>query len=113
MKSVSQANEDRKEPRKRALKDGKLVSADMATMVDVKIRDLSASGARVETAGPVKLPDGFSLLIVSESMIYPAITRWRKGNLIGLEFGGKPRPVGVQPAASGLLFVSQFPKPSQ
>jgi hypothetical protein len=100
MKSAMWDNQDRKEPRKRALKDGKLISADMATMVDVKIRDVSASGARVETAGPVKLPEGFSLLMVTERMIYAVSMRWRKGNLIGLEFKGKPRPLTVRMATS-------------
>ena len=79
--------------RKKVLKEGKLISDDMSTMVDVKIRDLSAEGARVETAGSVILPEEFSLLIVSEKMIYPATTRWRKGNLIGIEFKGKPHPL--------------------
>jgi PilZ domain len=96
MTSVMRDDEGRKEQRKKALKDGKLISADMATMVDVKIRDFSAGGARVETSGPIKLPENFSLLIVSEKLVYATHIRWRKGNLIGLEFKGKPRPLRVQ-----------------
>ena len=96
MTSVVRHGEGRKEQRKKALKDGKLISADMATMIDVKIRDLSAAGARVETSGPIKLPENLSLLIVSEKLIYGVLIRWRKGNLIGLEFKGKPRTLRAQ-----------------
>ncbi len=92
----------RNHPRQRVLKDGKLISSDMATMVDVKIRDMSEKGARVESSTPIHLPDRFGLLVVSNKMIYPAVARWQKGNLIGIEFIGKGRPAGLRATKSSI-----------
>jgi len=86
----------RKNQRKRVLKDGQLISDDMKSLVNVKIRDLSLSGARLESAGFIQLPDSFRLLVVSEKAIYPCLARWRKGTLIGVEFTGPPRPAGLR-----------------
>ena len=86
----------RKHLRKRVLKDGQLISEGMTSLVNVKIRDLSESGARVETAGIIDLPENFKLLVVSEKAVYPCIARWRRGNLIGIEFTGPPRPAGLR-----------------
>ena len=90
-------------PRQRVLKDGKLISRDMATIVDVKIRDMSEKGARVESASPLHLPDRFGLLVVSNNMIYPAAARWQKGNLIGIEFIGGRRPAGLRATKLGIV----------
>lgn len=93
----------RNHPRQKVLKDGKLISNDMATMVDVKIRDMSERGARVESPSLIQLPDRFGLLVVSNKMIYPAVARWQKGNLIGIEFTGKRRPAGLRATKLGNL----------
>jgi hypothetical protein len=45
------------------LKDGKIVSSDMNRVIDVKIRDMSSSGALVHTPANVVLPDNFNLLL--------------------------------------------------
>lgn len=90
-------------PRQRVLKDGKLISNNMATVVDVKIRDMSEKGARVESSSPIHLPDRFGLLVVSNKMIYPAVARWQKGNLIGIEFIGERRPAGLRATKLGIL----------
>ncbi len=50
----------------RTLKDGQLISEGMTSLVDVKIRDLSASGARVETKSVIKLPAAFTLFVLSQ-----------------------------------------------
>ena len=88
--------------RQKVLKDGKLISKDMATMVDVKIRDMSEKGARVESSAPIHLPDRFGLLVVSNKMIYPAVARWQRGNLIGIEFIGQRRPAGLRATKSSI-----------
>ena len=80
----------------RTLKDGQLISEGMKSVVDVKIRDLSASGARVETQSFIQLPEAFSLFIVSQRAIYPCRARWRRGVQIGIEFIGPPRPAALR-----------------
>jgi hypothetical protein len=50
------AEDDRRQaPRRRALKDGKVVLSDWS-VVDCLIRNLSEVGARLEFSGPTTLP---------------------------------------------------------
>jgi PilZ domain len=93
---MSFENEQRKQRRQRVLKDGKIVSSDMNRVIDVKIRDMSESGALVHLPANVVLPDNFNFLIVSERLLYPAVMRWRKGEAMGLEFTGEPRPSALR-----------------
>ena len=86
----------RRNHRKRVLKDGQLIADDMNSLVDVKILDLSISGARLESAGFIQLPESFKLLVVSEKAVYPCLARWRRGRLIGVEFTGPPRPASLR-----------------
>jgi hypothetical protein len=79
---------DRKDPRRRVLKDGKIVSPTLHGAIDVRIRDLSATGALIEVPAPTEIPDAYGLLVVWESKVYPSVTRWRRGNRIGVEFTG-------------------------
>ena len=72
------------------------MSSDMNRLIDVKIRDMSSSGALVNMPANVVLPDDFNLLIVSERLLYPAVVRWRKGEAMGLEFSGEPRPSALR-----------------
>ena len=81
----------RKHSRHRVLKDGKIVSHHLHGAIDVRIRDLSESGARLDVPLATHLPPEFGLLVVSESKVYPAVTRWRKGDRMGVEFTGPPK----------------------
>jgi PilZ domain len=93
---MSYENEQRKQRRHRVLKDGKIVSSDMNSLIDVKIRDMSASGALVNLPANVVMPDKFNLLVVSDRLLYPAVLRWRKGEAMGIEFTDEPRPSALR-----------------
>jgi PilZ domain-containing protein len=93
---VSYENAQRKHHRQRVLKDGKIISSDMNSLIDVKIRDLSASGALVHMPANVVLPDKFNFLVVSDKLLYPAVLRWRRAEAIGIEFTGEPRPSALR-----------------
>ena len=93
---MSFESELKKHRRRRVLKDGQLISDDLKCLVDVRIRDLSESGARLEAKGFTKLPEVFKLFIVSERAIYPCRARWQRGTQIGVEFTGLPRPAGLR-----------------
>lgn len=84
-------NNQRRHPRQRVLKDGKIFSSNLNCVFDVKIRDLSASGALIRMPENASLPSGFSLLVVSERKLHAAEVRWRKGDTVGIEFVGKPQ----------------------
>ena len=88
---ISPERVERKSTRQRVLKEGKIVTSDMQRVIDVNLRDLSVTGALVLISPSVILPQSFSLLIVSERRLYPAISRWRRGETMGVEFVGEPR----------------------
>jgi hypothetical protein len=62
----------------------------------VLIKDLSATGARVEILGdPIKaalFADGVRLYFDSEKHEIPCSVAWCKGKSMGLHFEGRPRP---------------------
>ena len=70
--------------------EGKIVSLDGTTVIDVKIRDMSATGAILRLPPNVNLPENFSLLVISDGNLYPAKKRWRKGERLELQFVGEP-----------------------
>jgi hypothetical protein len=86
----------RKHPRHKVLKEGKIVSSNLNSVVDVKIRDLSIGGAGVQMPVNTDLPDAFCLLVVSENMLYSAVAKWRKGEMMGIAFVGEPYPASRQ-----------------
>jgi hypothetical protein len=88
----------RKNPRHRVLKEGKIISSDMNRVINVKIRDLSSAGAGLQIPANTDLPKAFCLLIVSERMLYPAVAKWRKGEIIGIKFVGEPHAVHAKKA---------------
>lgn len=83
-------DDQRKNPRHRVLKQGKIISVDKTTVIDVTIRNMSATGIRVQIPMSVLLPHDFGILIISELLLYPVAMRWRKGDFMGAEFVGPP-----------------------
>jgi hypothetical protein len=75
----------------RLLLEGKIVSRDGTTVIDVKIRDMSATGAILRMPPNVNLPESFSLLVVSDGKRYPIEKRKRKGERLVVQFVGEPR----------------------
>ncbi len=81
-------DEKRKAPRRRVLKQGKIVFADGQRVLDCTIRDFSDTGARLLIANTVGLPDTFHLYEKSSGMLYPAAIAWRQANSVGVAFKG-------------------------
>lgn len=82
--------------RHRVLKEGKITNSEMHCLANVVIHDLSESGARVQLPESQALPDDFSLYIVTERLLYPAVARWREEKALGLQFVGEPRTTALQ-----------------
>jgi two-component system cell cycle response regulator len=80
--------EKRKVPRRRVLKEGKIIFADGLRVFDCTIRDMSEGGARLLIANTVGLPDSFQLYEKSSGLLYPAKVAWRQANSIGVQFAG-------------------------
>jgi hypothetical protein len=83
--SSSLLPENRRAPRARTLKTGKLFFGGFhKTAIDCLILDLSESGVRIETAVMIDAPETAFLQIQGE-MIGPMKKRWATGNQIGFE----------------------------
>ena len=93
---VSSMANRRKYRRHRVLKEGKITNSEMHCLANVVIRDLSESGARVQLPDSQALPDDFSLYIVTERLLYPAVARWREEKALGIQFVGEPRTTALQ-----------------
>jgi len=93
---VSSMANRRKFRRHRVLKEGKITNSGMQCLANVVIRDLSESGARVQLPESQALPDDFSLYIVTERLLYPAVARWREQKALGIQFVGEPRTTALQ-----------------
>ena len=81
---------NRKLPRHRVLKAGKIVFSNFQCSIDVTIRDISVNGARINIPSQFGIPDSFELFVTSEGCFYPSTTRWRTGEWLGVEFVGPP-----------------------
>ena len=85
------SNKQRRRRGSRILLEGKIVSLGGTIVIDVKIRDMSATGAILRMPLNVNLPENFSLLVVADGKFYPAEKRWRKGERLVIQFVGEPR----------------------
>ena len=77
----------RKSPRKKTLKEAKVVLRDWST-IDCLLRNLGEDGARLDFSDPVTLPETFSVLIVSTNALTPAKRVWMRGKSAGIQFTG-------------------------
>src|SRR5688572_6823941 len=80
--------------RKKTFLKGKVYYNHRLSSVECTIRDFTDTGARLQFAGPVTLPDNIELDIPSRDQSLTASVRWRKDNEVGLRFaeGEAERP---------------------
>jgi PilZ domain len=77
-------NEHRIAPRHRILKAGTISFGGAA--IDCTVRNISDTGAALEVATPLFIPDRFTLVIQSAQVSRPCHVVWRKDRRIGIAF---------------------------
>lgn len=77
--------ERRTAPRHRVLKQGTLAFSGGGG-TDCMVRNISSSGARIEIATPVGLPDRFTLVIASDHFMRHCHAVWSENRRIGVAF---------------------------
>jgi diguanylate cyclase (GGDEF)-like protein len=77
----------RVEPRRRILREAKIVFNQRGSVIDCLVRNFSATGACLEVATQVGVPEAFDLLIDDERAPRRCFSIWRVDNKIGVEFG--------------------------
>ena len=75
----------RKLMRHRVFKFGS-IGFNRAAGIDCRVRNLSSSGACLEVASQVGIPDDFMLVIAHDHMRQPCHVVWRDANRMGVEF---------------------------
>jgi hypothetical protein len=66
--------------------------------VNCVIRDLSATGAKLEIPALIKLPQAFNLMLLKTNSSRHVLLKWRKGDFAGVAFV-LPEETGVTKAA--------------
>ena len=89
-------SEKRLDVRQRVLKDGKLVVKPPSGTLDVKIRDLSRGGARIELLSPFEIPALVALVAVQNATITKCAVVWQKGLSVGLRYLEPSRKLGLR-----------------
>jgi len=75
---------NRAAPRQRVLKAGSIEFA--GGVIDCTVRNLSESGAALEVASPLGIPETFNLLVSGEPSPRRCRVAWRKNKRIGIAF---------------------------
>jgi PilZ domain len=78
--------EKRSAPRTRAFLKGKAIFNNRQSTLDCLVRDISATGARLEVSNAVLLPDAFDLYVAQKDTTMRARITWRRDGEIGVEF---------------------------
>jgi hypothetical protein len=76
--------ERRKGNRVRRLLAGKIIYSSGELIADCILRNVSQTGARIEMAGNVPLPEYFEVVRLKERTIAEARMIWRRGNEVGV-----------------------------
>jgi len=79
--------ERRKEPlRRRMLKGGKIVFNNRNSTIGCVVRNMTESGARLEVPSTSGIPDAFTLESEDGTIRHNCVAKWRKDNVLGVEF---------------------------
>jgi hypothetical protein len=78
-------NERRRTPRRRVLKEGKLIFAQAQSVVDCTIDNASEGGAHVRITSSQGVPQEFYLVEASRGVIHKAEVAWRTTTGMGLK----------------------------
>jgi hypothetical protein len=79
-------DERRRALRKRALMAAKIAFRDHHAAIDCVVRNISTTGACLETASPVGVPEAFDLVLERDHSSYPCRVVWRSEKRIGVAF---------------------------
>jgi hypothetical protein len=77
--------DNRTAPRQRTLKGGKIVLNDGFSTIDCTVRNLSATGAKLEVASIIGIPPQFRLAM-NDGRDFSCETAWRTETAVGVKF---------------------------
>ena len=78
--------ESRTAKRLRVLKSAKLIFNNNQSVIDCGVRDLSATGAKLNCARSSDVPDEVRFMMIQDNTIRDARVMWRRGEQLGVHF---------------------------
>ncbi len=84
--AVAQEAEKRREPRRRVLKQGRIIIDGLSASIDCSVRNTSRSGALLRVESFFAVPNNFKLMIVGETQPLEVQKRWQNGLDLGVEY---------------------------
>jgi PilZ domain len=78
--------ERRRHPRARTLKSARILLNRHYSVIDCTVRNLSPTGACLDVATTLGIPDRFDVMFDSDKSIRPCRLIWHKDKQIGVEF---------------------------
>ncbi|OYU50402.1 MAG: pilus assembly protein PilZ [Rhizobiales bacterium PAR1] len=78
--------------RSRSLLHGQIVHSGGASRADCTIRDLSATGARIQIPQSITIPEHFELVVMERNQNFKAKIVWRHAAEIGVAFDSATKP---------------------
>ena len=76
------------------------------------IRDLSATGAKIEVSQQIRLPKEFDVLLMKTNSVRRVILRWRHGDFAGVRFASQSKTATHPEGASGNKLSSRRRAPN-
>ncbi|MEM9026977.1 MAG: response regulator [Pseudomonadota bacterium] len=87
------AGENRDSQRRRMLKGGVIVFDCQHMTVPCVVRDISATGARLQVSEATAIPNTFELLVELDGLRADCVVIWRASSRVGVKFETKPKRV--------------------
>ena len=91
-------SDKRTSPRLRSFLKGRVLFNGGQNSLDCLIRDISATGARLELSASVTLPDRFDLYLPHRDATCRVHIQWRRGTQIGVAFDQVESAPAIPPA---------------
>jgi PilZ domain len=76
--------------RQRILKSAKIIHKNQWSVVDCSVRDISATGAKIQCDDQMSVPNEIRFLLISDNTIRDAKVAWRRSGFLGIHFTGPP-----------------------
>ena len=90
---------------------GRIYFNNRLSTVDCIVRDLADIGARLEVPENVTIPESFELYLPTRDEHFQARVKWRKGNNLGIAWGGEHNAKsGIDTAGSGASVAERLAK---
>ena len=78
--------EQRRQTRARTLKSARILFNDHRSVIDCTVRNLSPTGACLNVASAIGIPERFDVMFDADQSVRPCRMVWHKEKQVGVEF---------------------------